>query len=149
MDESASCATLSAPKKTRKRLKGSLGRHPGRRTQKKQRVGSIVASFPSKREPSSTPPVLDQESHDTRISTSKSNQHSEKHLCNRADYGKRQCGKKDEQVKNLLVEQSKIKESQRDQEKAHRAINMKQKNKLSATEASASKVSASLTRRVT
>ena len=52
-------------------------------------------------------------------------------------------------MKKLLVEHSKIKESQREQEIAHHDINMKQKNKLSATEASASKVSASLTGRVT
>ena len=149
MDESAACATLSATKKTRKWSKGSLGRYPGRRTQKKQRVGSLVTPFPSKRQPSSTTSVPDQESHDTHISTTNINQHREKYLRNRADYAKRQCGKKDEQVKNLLVENAKIKESQLDQEKDHCVINMKQKNKLAATEASASKVSASLTGRVT
>ena len=124
MDESAARATLSAPKKIRKKSKGSLGQHPGRRTQKKQRVGFIVASFPSKRDPSSMTSVVDQASNDISISPSKSYRPHEKHLRNRANYAKRQCVKKEEQVKKLLVEQYKIKESQHEQEKAHNDINI-------------------------
>ena len=149
MDESAACNTVSAPNKKRKRSKGAIGRHTGRRAQKTKRGGSIVAVFPSKREPSSTTSVGDEESNDSSIAVLTSDCQHEKHLRNRANYAKRQCVQKEEQVKKLLVEHSKIEESQREQEMDHHDINMKQKNQLSTAEASASKVIASLSGKVT
>ena len=51
MDESAASNIVTAPNKKRKRSKGAIGRHTGRRNQKTKRGGTIVAVFPSKREP--------------------------------------------------------------------------------------------------
>ena len=93
MDQSPVCVTTSAPKKKKKKPMGNLGRHAGRRKQKTQRDGAIVASFPSRCEPSPSTSVPVQESGVTQ-SAFPSDLPREKHLRNRAVYAKRKSVKK-------------------------------------------------------
>ena len=84
------------------------------------------------------------------MSASPSDLSHEKHLRNRTTYAKQQCTKKEEQVEELLlVKQCKMKEYQREQDVANKHMKIKLEDKLAATEASGSKVAASLTGRVT
>jgi len=143
MDQSPKLFSPSVTKKKKKRPNGSsLGRHVGRMTQKRNRAQSIIASFP-------TNSVTTHQSDVTSASAFQTDRDHEKHLRNKANYAKRQCVKKQEQVKELLVEQCDLKESLREQHLAHKSMKTNLESQLAITSASSSKVAASLSGRVT
>ena len=94
MDQISVFATSSVPKKNKKRKsKANLGRHAGRRKQKAQREGAIVASFSSSCNSSPSYSITIQESGVTS-SAFQIDLPREKLLRNAADYAKRKCAKK-------------------------------------------------------
>ena len=136
MDQLSAFATSSVPKKKRK-SKANLGRHAGRREKKAPREGAIVASFPSSSDSSSTPSV-------TACDLSREKQHR-----NAADYAKRKCAKKQQQVEDLLLMQCNLKQRKLEDDRECKKMKAKFEAKLVATNESTSKVTASLTGRVT
>jgi hypothetical protein len=150
MDQSPKLFSPSVTKKKKKRPNGSsLGRHVGRRTQKRNRAQSIIASFPTHSHLSPPNSVTTHQSDVTSASAFQTDRDHEKHLRNKANYAKRQCVKKQEQVEQLVVEQCDLEESLREQHLAHKSMKTNLESQLAITSASSSKVAASLSGRVT